>query len=286
MHFFRCSPLGFNSIEFAVNCLWRLIWSWPLPWSAFYWCTVCTFVHLDNRDAPIHAYSSWSDLHSPDFSWKWKVIQVPWASSVGSSWTVRQQYKQCLRKQNQTVCEATQKEVNIFAGSNFFLPSILCPHTVPLSWAKVASVPFAVKFGFTDYSLWRSSGSVDQILLFQESFYVGTNVFVLHLILLSGTFTYEYQIGSDFFDFPLIFPKEEISASFWVLPDCVGTPGTAGMGVSYFQLQSFCQLGCSKCPDLWKCVLVTSYTTRKLSCFLAALGSLESEPGESSSLPP
>lgn len=79
-----------------------------------------------------------------------------------------------------------------------------------------------------------------------------------------------------------MFTKGEISASLWVLPDCVGSPGTAGMGVTYFQLQSYCQPGHSTCPDLWKCVSATSYMTcpsRKLSCFLAALGSLELGPG-------
>lgn len=81
---------------------------------------------------------------------------------------------------------------------------------------------------------------MDQILLFQKSFYVGTNVFVPpHL----SSFTYQDQIGSDFFDFPLMFTKGKIFASLWVLPNCVGSPGTAGMGVSYFQLQSYCQPG-------------------------------------------
>ena len=76
----RCSPLGFSNTEFAINSFWRLIWKWPLPWSAFYWCTVWTCIHLGNGDIPRPALSSRPNLHSSNFSWTPKVTQISWTA--------------------------------------------------------------------------------------------------------------------------------------------------------------------------------------------------------------
>lgn len=142
-----------------------------------------------------------------------KIIQVPWASSVGSSWLVGQQFKQCLRKQNQTVCEATQKEVDIFAGLNFFSSfHTMSTHSSP-ELGKDSKCPICCEIWFYWLQpvkiIWLSGSD----LTFPRVILCKHKCVCPLLILLSGTFTYQDQIGSDFFDLPLVFPKGEISAS-------------------------------------------------------------------------
>lgn len=141
-----------------INWHGQVIWSWPLPSSAFYSLTALNLFLPSKKGQSQTCSRGLEEAARPWRQWEAPgTAQIPKTGSIGSSrlmgsvvWTQLKKKK----KQNQSDLKTAQdKHRTLLQGRIFFLPSTPRHGQFPLSQVKTPSVPLAVKFGSTDDSL-------------------------------------------------------------------------------------------------------------------------------------